>query len=280
MKTITIKKIIVIAFIFAINFTNAQVFMDCENNTYNALSFNVFANGTGESNADITIVNNPTIAGVNTSLKVAKFLRRTDPSSTVFAGAFSGLTGVTADFTVKKYVHVKVLKNKLSPTKFKIEGGSTGNIEKASTLPYATLGVWQDMVFDFTTATGLYPTVVFFPDFEEPLTNTGNINIYFDEIYLSNSPTPDTASFLGVNSNNISSNVSIYPSLVKDTFTIENLEALQSIQIITLDCKTVKQFNNIEIGQNKIDISDLSSGIYLLNISSKSGYLTKKIVKN
>lgn len=270
---------IVIACVFAISLTNAQVFMDCENNTYNALSFNVFANGTGESNADITIVNNPTIVGVNTSLKVANFLRRTDASSTVFAGAFSGLTGVTADFTVKKYIHVKVLKNKLSPTKFKIEGGSTGNIEKASTLPYATLGVWQDMVFDFTSATGLYPTVVFFPDFEEPLTNTGNINIYFDEIYLSNSSTPDTGS-LAINANAFENKISIFPNPVAKELNINSNEKFAEISIFSVQGSLIYTARDLDLSSNKIDTSNLGNGLYIVTILSQNGEkFTQKFIK-
>ena len=280
MKKITIKKIIIIAFVFAINFANAQVFMDCENNTYNALSFNVFANGTGESNADITIVDNPTIAGVNTSLKVANFLRRTDASSTVFAGAFSGLTGVTADFTVKKYIHVKVLKNKLSPTKFKIEGGSTGNIELTSTLPYATVGVWQDMVFDFTNATGLYSTVVFFPDFEEPLTNAGNINIYFDEIYLSNNSTPDTGS-LAIETNAIKNRVSFFPNPVNNVLNVISIEKLAQVSIFNMQGSLIYESKNLGDSSHKIDTSNLSNGLYLLDLTFDNGEkLVQKLVKN
>jgi hypothetical protein len=49
---------------------------------------------------------------------------------------------------------------------------------------------WVDMVFDFTTLTGDHPVIAFMPDFEDPLTITDDIEIYFDDILINNNPNP------------------------------------------------------------------------------------------
>lgn len=281
MKKNTLKTIALGAFTLVASFAFSQnvILMDCENNTFGQLNFTVFANGTGNSNADITIVNNPTPTGVNGSLKVASFFRRTNASSTTFAGAFSGTGTASLDFTTNKFIHVKVLKTKVSPTRFKIEGGPSGNIEIPSTMPYATAGVWQDMVFDFSAATGVYPTIVFFPDFEDPLVDTGDITIYFDEIYLSNTATPDTGS-LAINSNFLKSKVGIYPIPIKNSLTIDTEVSLASITIVNTQGATIYEAKNIKLGSNTMDTSSLSNGLYFVKIVAQNGdKLNQKLIK-
>ena len=282
MKKITLK--IVLFFVFILIETNSYcqnvVLMHCEDGTFNKLSsMGVFGNGNGESAADVTVVNNPNATGVNTSTKVARYLRRTDPSATSFAAAFSGVTDPDPDFTINKYVHVKVLKTKLSPVKFKIEGGPGGNFELASTQPYATAGVWQDMVFNFSAATGAYPTVIFFPDFEDPLLNTGDVIIYFDEIYVNNNPTPDNSS-LAVNSNFLKSKISIYPMPVSNILNIVTEENLAAVSIFNTHGAKIYETKNLALGSNSISTAGLSSGLYIINIVSQNGEkLNQKLVK-
>ncbi len=281
MKKNTLKTILVGAFALFASFTFSQnvILMDCENNTFDQLNFTVFANGTGNSNADITIVNNPSMTGVNTSAKVGSFLRRTDASAQVYAGAFSGTGTASLDFSTNKFIHVKVLKTKTSLTKFKIEGGPSGDVEIPSTLPYTTAGVWQDMVFDFSSVTGVYPTVVFLPDFEDPLVDTGNITVYFDEIYLSSSATPDTGS-LAISSNFLKSKITIYPVPVKNILTIDTEVDLASITILNTQGTTIYESKNIELGSNTMDTSSLSSGLYFVNILAQNGdKLNQKLIK-
>jgi hypothetical protein len=59
--------------------------------------------------------------------------------------------------------------------------------------PQTTTGVWEDMVFDFTSKTGTYPIIAFMPDFQDPVGLTEDIVIYFDDIVVNNDPTPGSA---------------------------------------------------------------------------------------
>jgi uncharacterized protein (TIGR02145 family) len=151
---------------------------------YESLKMNLMEGGT---NGSIVVVPNPDPSGVDISSYAVKFVRPFD--SQPWSG-FYGTLDTPVDFTTNKYVHVKVWKPRVSPVKFKIEGGKTGTIEIASLYPQTTINSWEDMVFDFSNADSLYSKIVFMPDFEDPLTLTQDITMYFDDILINNDPTP------------------------------------------------------------------------------------------
>jgi len=156
---------------------------------FEVIKMNLMTNGTNDSSS-MVVVPNPDKTGINTSNWVVKFVR--SKNGFPFGGFWSTLP-TPVDVTTNKYVHVKVWKPRISPIKFKLEGGSSGTLEIASMTPQTTFGAWEDMVFDFSTKTGTYPTIAFTPDFEEPLTLTEDIVIFFDDIMVNNDPTPNSA---------------------------------------------------------------------------------------
>ncbi len=82
------------------------------------------------------------------------------------------------------------MKTRISPLKFKVEDGPSGNLEIASMNPQTVVNEWEDIVFDFSEKTGLWNVIAFMPDFEDPLTLTEDIEIYFDYIMVNNDPAP------------------------------------------------------------------------------------------
>jgi hypothetical protein len=134
----------------------------------------------------MTRIVNPDMSGINTSHKVIEMNRAFD--GVPWAGFWSALP-MPVDFTDNKYVHVKVWKPRISPIKFKIEGNGDP-VEVFSMNEQTMTNAWEDMVFDFSSVTGEWPTIVFMPDFEDPLTLTEDITIYFDDILLNNDPNP------------------------------------------------------------------------------------------
>ena len=166
-----------------VSFVHAQVIADFE-----VIKMNVMQGGEADQ-SNITVVPNPDPTGINTSNWVGKLLR--DKDGVAWCGFWCPLPE-PVDVTVNKYVHVKVWKPRISPIKFKLEGGSAGTLEVTSMNPQTLTGQWEDMVFDFSSKTGTYPTIVFMPDFEDPLTLTEDIVIYFDDIVVNNDPTPNT----------------------------------------------------------------------------------------
>jgi len=180
MKRILLVLLILVAFT---GLTRAQVVAD-----YEPITMNLMLGGSNDLST-MTVVPNPDQSGINTSFYCVKYERDMDG---VPWGGFWCPLPTPIDVTVNKYVHVKVWKPRISPIKFKIEGGAAGTYETASMTPQNTTGVWEDMVFDFTSKTGTYPTIAFFPDFEDPLTLTNDIVIYFDDIIVNNDPNPNT----------------------------------------------------------------------------------------
>ncbi len=134
-----------------------------------------------------SLVANPDKSGVNLSDYVIKFHRA--KNGVPWGGFYSG---TQIDVTTNKYMHVKVWKPRISPIVFKIEGGAAGTVEHPSTVAQTVTGAWVDCVFNFSEKTGTYPTIVFMPDFENPLTLSDDIDIYFDDFILNNDPNPIT----------------------------------------------------------------------------------------
>jgi len=174
------KFTLLIAMLFI--FAGASMAQVVEN--FESIKMNVFAAG---ANGEVVVMANPDPTGINPSNTVAKMVRGADGES--YAGWY-GTLATPIDFNTTKYVHVKVWKPRISPVKFKIEEGETGNLEVASINPQTVVNGWEELVFDFSAATGPYVKIVFFPDFEEPLTLTEDITVYFDDFYVNNDPTP------------------------------------------------------------------------------------------
>jgi len=168
-------------------FTKAQVVADFESGTS---PFVMHSMANGHLDADTTnfaVVDNPDASGINTSTKVVKFTRAFDGNP--WAGFWTALDD-SIDVTTNKFMHVKVLKTRISPLHFKLEGGPAGNSEIASKYAQTVANGWEDIVFDFRAKTGKYKTISFMPDFEDPVTLTEDIVMYFDDIILNNDSTP------------------------------------------------------------------------------------------
>ncbi len=176
-----------ITLLIVLMFTFTWVSMAQVIENFESIKMNIFAQG---ANGSVSVVANPDPSGINTSGIVAKMVRGADGDP--WCGWYATIP-VPIDFNTNKYVHVKVWKPRISPVKFKIEEGETGNIEVASINPQTVVNGWEELVFDFTTATGPYAKIVFFPDFEDPLTLTEDITVYLDDIYVNNDPTPGSA---------------------------------------------------------------------------------------
>ena len=91
----------------------------------------------------------------------------------------------------------------------------------------------------------------------------------------------DTVNFTSVLSTNdyISSKISVYPNPVKDIISITNdsNEIIKNVDISDINGRTIKSFKSVS--QNQINISDLSSGVYFLKITTDGGNAIKKIIK-
>jgi hypothetical protein len=182
MKKFTIIFIVLLAFA---GFSRAQVIENFES----SIKMNLMAAG---ANGSLTVIPNPDTNAVNHSINVVKFVRgKGDPW-----GGFWGQLSTPIDVTTNKYVHVKVWKPRISPVKVKIEVpvGTGSVLETASMSPQTLINEWEELVFDFSALTGTtYNQFNLMPDFEDPLTITEDITMYFDDLYINNDPAVGSA---------------------------------------------------------------------------------------
>lgn len=153
---------------------------------YETIPLNYMLGGADDLST-MSLIPNPDKSGNNLSDYVIKFHR--DMNGVPWGGFWSSLP-VAADVTTNKYVHAKVWKPRISPVKLKLEGGAAGTLEAPSMYAQTLVGHWEDIVFDFTSKTGTYPILAFMPDFEDPLTLTEDIDIYFDDFLINDNPNP------------------------------------------------------------------------------------------
>jgi len=152
---------------------------------FESMAMNLMRGGANDLST-LEIVPNPDVTLNNPSDYVCKFLRDKDG---VVWGGFYGTLATPLDFTTNKYVHVKVWKPRISPVKFKIEGGgSNPALEVASMNAQTVVNGWEDMVFDFSDRTGIYAGIVFQPDAMDPVGLTEDLTIYYDDFVLNNDP--------------------------------------------------------------------------------------------
>lgn len=256
----------------------SQVLLNAEDGTTNKLAtMNVFANGPGQSNADMIVIANPNASGINTSTKCIQFTRRTSGTDAMpWAGFYCLVTDPDPDFTTNKYVHVKVMKSNTSVVKFKIQDGPTGTVEIPSMNSYTTPGVWQDMVFDFSDRSGVYPIVALMPDFEDPLTPSGDRIIYFDDIVVNNIATPET---LGLKENYLSAKVKMYPNPVKNTLTIDANGTIQKVSVYNVLGQEVMKASP-KTNSATLQTSQLKKGVYFVTTDVDGVISTSKVLKD
>ena len=97
--------------------------------------------------------------------------------------------------------------------------------------------------------------------------NYGN-NIWVDNINISNQPA-------GIEENEDNS-IAIFPNPAKDVLNITSEKAINQIDVYDVNGKLVKSYTNVN---NTINVKDLATGVYMLNITTEDGQVSKKIVK-
>lgn len=237
---------------------------------FEIIPLNLLLGGTDDLST-MTLVPNPDPTGANTSNWVVKYLR--DKDGLVYGGFWSP---TAVDVTTNKYMHVKVWKPRLSPLHFKIQGGTTGDLETPSMTPQNNTNMWEDMVFDFSSKTGVYPTILLMPDFSDPVNLTNDIIIYFDDIILNNDPNP----FVGFENIVKDSRVSVYPTPFNNSLVVKTDVDLKSIIITSALGQQVLSMQNLGTGTITINTSAFATGLYFITCYPESGNpYSMKIVK-
>jgi len=80
---------------------------------------------------------------------------------------------------------------------------------------------------------------------------------------------------LSVDDNSLANTISIFPNPAQNSIEIESVENIVRIVLYDILGKEIK----VEKNSRAMDISDITSGIYLAQITTASGTITKKVVK-
>ena len=105
------------------------------------------------------------------------------------------------------------------------------------------------------------------------------ISLRYDNIVVRASAVEDLLGSSDFNSVPVSFS-SVYPNPVADFANINLLDAnINAITVVDINGRVVKQGNSSEVLNGKIDLSDLTAGIYFMTIDTDKGVSTEKIIK-
>lgn len=176
-------------------------------------------------------------------------------------------TGVTAPFKVTQ--RTKTLLDAVE-----VRNGD-GDYASDSQTTTNTSGEWEELTFTYTAPGDFNKSQFWFSvDFEEGSDINMNLNdvVWFDQMSVTISD-PSTASV----KNNTLEGVSVYPNPVSNEFTVSTIEGGEISLYSILGVKVLSQRT---ANKNlKLNIADVSSGVYLLKVVSRGKSFTQKVIK-
>jgi hypothetical protein len=229
-----------------------------------------YMGGEETDTSTLSIVPNPDWENdVNPSSHVVEFKR--SQHGVPWGGFWSALP-TPLDLSENKYVYVKVWKPRISPVKFKVEGGNTPDLEIFSMTPQTNVNEWEELVFDFSEKDGTWNVIAFMPDFEDPLTLTEDIVLYFDDIRVGPAPTDLSAPNLPISE----SDISVFPNPVRENLDVKSLSG-SSVSLINLSGSII---DSRIVGNESVrfDVSSLPQGIYLVRVVNNGNAVTRKVI--
>ena len=131
----------------------------------------------------VTVVNNPSATGINTSTKVGKMVK--GPPE-VYGGSFIELVN-PINFSVLRTFKVKVYSPRIgAKLLLKVENATNGGISFEKEATTTTANAWEELTFDFSTINvgNSYSKVVLIFDLGTVGDGSANFTYYFDDITL------------------------------------------------------------------------------------------------
>ncbi|MDC7996489.1 T9SS type A sorting domain-containing protein [Gilvibacter sediminis] len=233
-------------------------------------TWTVFEN---DDNPPLEFITNPFPEGINTSQTVAKFTARTTGAPFAGCETMHGADIGTFDLSPDNaFVSIMVYKTVSSDVGVKFAtpaGASTGEIKIANTL----VNQWQRLVFDFTaiidepSSSGIDQLIIF-PDFQTR--STENV-IYFDNIVFGDSS-------LSTADNALTIPVTVSPNPTADLTLIDAGIFMEELELFDLLGQSLLKVSPQDM-QYQLDMSSLSSGVYIARLKGASGTSSIRIVK-
>ena len=134
-------------------------------------------------------------------------------------------------------------------------------------------------LLDFINVTQGQVTTAYSYNFFVPGMNSYALRLFTNSNYsqvIYSRFNPDLPEPTGINFSNSVSNISVYPNPAKESLFITGTSAITQIRITDVQGKTIK---NCILQNNRIDTSDLRSGVYFVKITTPSGVIVKRFIK-
>jgi hypothetical protein len=168
-----------------------------------------------------------------------------------------------------------VWKTMVSPLKFKLEGNPT--LETLSMNPQSLTSTWEDIVFDFSTLDGNYPVLSLMPDFADPFETAEDIDLYIDNIQITDSPNPIS----GIWNNKADDLISLYPNPCTNEVSIDLTRNMKSVVVRNMMGQVVYSMQNVSKGIVRIDASFMNKGMYFVTLTDTQNVSASvKLLKN
>jgi len=228
-----------------------------------------FANGDG-NDTDFEIVDNPSPDAVNDSENVGIFIESAtgETDLQMFAGMFSQLE-VPIVLGESKTMRMKVLADHEAMIALNLQNPVGGGESSGDVLvPYTTPNEWQELTWSYPNLEvgGQYQTIALIFDFETIPSETEMY--YFDDIVVGD------ASCVVTSTNNIKVEaLRLAPNPADQFLLIENGSDLEYVEVHN---SVGQLMSRTLIGQStnqRVDIADLDSGMYILTGYNDSGQL-------
>ena len=137
----------------------------------------------------------------------------------------------------------------------------TGDGDKNTALGYAV-----DLQDQWVVATD--------KDFDAVLTRSGSEGVAYRTPFYDVFNNRDTRMGSDITDLNLSNEVSIYPNPASEKINISSNNTIVSVTAVNASSNSVK----LSVENNTVDISQLPSGIYMLNIQTESNMVTEKLI--
>ncbi len=247
-----------------------------------------FSSNNGEMGGmELSVVDNPNKSGVNVSNKVLSMKRIAGAANVRYAGMWAVLNEAFAprcDMDKYSYAHYKLLQDVSGASaNFKVESSKSGepDIEVGPADDYVIkVGEWQDVVFDLTSAAGLYGTIVIMPDYlqeGDPLDPRPNHTLYVDDIMFTREKNATGINDVLAIVNSI--HVTTQGNTAFIAFKLENTAPVAvTVYNVSGQMVNTQSLNGVS-GTNQVAATIAESGVYFVQVKVGSKSLVSKFVK-
>lgn len=251
-------------------FSRSQSIQDFESGFYSDWGTNRGTNQSVDNTFDI--VDNLYKYGINTSNKVGKMIQYNSGDYIFGWFNFNPYT-IPENITNYKYIHIMVL-YELDVSTINNEKYSADEIMRIQDSLDIKFNVWKDYVYRIN-GTGTFSRIDFSPKNNQLITHDiGDVNIYVDEILISDDPVPRDQDSSAIETNII--NVKLY--INEKVLKLSNLNGMLDMTIFSLEGKNVMQQNIGGVNNQDVDLSFLTQGIYIVVLKQQNSISVHKVI--